>query len=845
MKTVTRLVRTFTPEHYDLSITLYRSERRFTGTVSINGHTTAGVSTISLHAQDLVIGKVLVDGKQATTTAHPHDELHIHHPDITEGKHIVVVEFSGTITDSMNGIYPCYFELEGTKHELLATQFESHFARQAFPCVDEPEAKATFAVTLQTEQAVTVLGNMPIKTQRVENGWLLTQFETTPRMSSYLVAWVVGELNKKTAVTKRGVEVSVWATPAQPPESLDFALDIATRSIDFFETYFGVPYPLPKSDHVALPDFSAGAMENWGLITYREIALLVDPAISTLAMRQHAALTIAHELSHQWFGNLVTMQWWNDLWLNESFANIMEYVAIDALEPNWNIWLEQANGEVVSALRRDSLDGVQPIQIDVHHPDEISTIFDPSIVYAKGGRLLRMLQAFIGDEALRAGLKQYFEAHAYHNTTADDLWAALSKASGKEITSLMHSWITQPGFPVINASRDTVAGTITLTQSQFFVGPHRDMQRVWPIPLHATIPEVPTMLASRSTQFAYASSAVFRLNIDSTAHFITKYDPLLFEAITGVLPSLSTVDRLSFLHEQTLLAKGQLQSNAALIPLLMHYAEETNEAVWSIISLAISELRQFVETDSASEEKLKALVRKLVAYNYERLGWSQKKDEPENDTKLRSTIISLALYSERPDALAEAKRHYTTTPVESLDNELRTAILVNTVRHNATKTVVNDLLRIYKQTTNSELREDIAAALTATRSVPVVRKLSKLLQDTTYIRPQDFTHWYVWLLRNRYARAFMWQWTQNEWQWIETTFKQDASYDMLPRYIAGSLRTTTEQEEYLQFFEPKKRQPALKRNIVIGSTELEGRVQLLAKDGPVVREALLHLRNLE
>src|SRR5690606_17777891 len=263
------------------------------------------------------------------------------------------------------------------------------------------------------------------------------------------------------------------------PSNLDFALDIATRTIDYFDDYFGVPYPLPKADHVALPDFSSGAMENWGLITYREIALLVDPKTTTLSTKHAAATVITHELSHQWFGNLVTMQWWNDLWLNESFANMMEYVAVDALEPSWDIWLDFATGEVVSALRRDSLDGVQSIQIDVNHPDEISTIFDPSIVYAKGGRLLRMLQAYIGDDAMKRGLKAYFEKHQYTNTEADDLWASLGEASGKDIASFMHAWMTQPGFPVVSATKN--GNTITLTQKQFFIGPHEDKGRTWPV----------------------------------------------------------------------------------------------------------------------------------------------------------------------------------------------------------------------------------------------------------------------------------------------------------------------------------------------------------------------------
>ena len=350
MTKVPRLLDTFTPNHYNLTLDLTRAEEKeFSGTVIISGDSTS--ESILLHSKGLIIQSATIDNQPADVSFGEFDELRLSQPNLKNENHTIHIIFSGNITDAMHGLYPCYFTHDGIKKQLFATQFESHHAREVFPCVDEPAAKAEYDLTLITRPEITVLGNMPVKFQKENGDSLTTTFEKTPRMSSYLLAFVIGELHKKSARTKSGVEVNIWAIPAQNENTLDFALDIATRSIDFYDEYFGVKYPLPKSDHVALPDFSSGAMENWGLITYRESCLLADPELTPESSRRFIATVIAHELSHQWFGNLVTMNWWNDLWLNESFANMMEYVAIDALHPEWRMWEDFATNEVTAALR--------------------------------------------------------------------------------------------------------------------------------------------------------------------------------------------------------------------------------------------------------------------------------------------------------------------------------------------------------------------------------------------------------------------------------------------------------------------------------------------------------------
>ena len=834
MTTVSRLIDHFVPEHYQLFIDLDRNNRTFRGKVTLTGSLLATNSPIILHAKDLTLTAATIDNQPATISPSNNDEVSLSLGDLSSGAHTLSIDFSGSINDQMHGLYPCYFEHDGSQKELLATQFESHHAREVFPCIDEPAAKATFDVTLATETNVSVLGNMPVKTQTEESGKLHTSFETSPKMSTYLLAFVVGELQKKSATTKNGVEVNVWATPNQPASSLDFPLDIAVRSIEYYDEYFGTAYPLPKSDHVALPDFSSGAMENWGLITYREIALLADPATTSIESRHYIATVIAHELAHQWFGNLVTMEWWNDLWLNESFATLMEYLAVDALHPEWNIWLDFSTNESIMALRRDSIDGVQPVQTDVDHPDEISTLFDGAIVYAKGARLLRMIQQYIGEDAFRTGLKRYFADHAYKNTIGNDLWQALSDASGKNIENIMNTWISQPGYPVVSIERDTSG--VTLTQEQFFVGPHESSDKQWPIPLDAgtSLPEL-----MNSPAITIPTNEPLWLNRHDSAHFITNYDEKSRDYLIAQIANgqLDSIGRVQVLDESTMLARGGLLESSQLIPLLQAYRNEATEPVWNIISLGLAELRKFIEDDNDAEQKLRKLSMKLVSQQYSRLGWAPTKNESEEDTKLRSTAIALTLYGENKDAIQKARQLYDSNPLENLDPELRPLIISSVCRYDD-GAVVDDLLDIYRQSHSGDLRQDICVGITSTRVPEKIDLLLESIKDTKTVRPQDAARWFVYLIRGRESRDKAWAWIRNNWEWVEETFGGDKSYDDYVRYSASALVTQKQLEEYKTFFQPMLENPALSRAIKVGISEIEGRVELIERDKHTVQTAL-------
>ncbi len=838
MQAVSRLLEYFSPTHYTLDLDIDRTARTFRGTVTIDG--TATGDEIKVHAHELVIDNALIDGKEASFTLGKDDEVTISRPDLIAGEHTVSITYHGSISDSLHGLYPCYFTHEGQKKELLVTQFESHYAREVFPCIDEPAAKATFDVSVTTETGITVLGNMPVASQSESDGRLHTTFGTTPRMSTYLVALVMGELHAVSAETKSGTLVNVWATPAHEAKSIEFALEEAVAIIEFFDEFFDVPYPLPKADHVAVPDFSAGAMENWGLITYRETALIVDKEHSSINARQYVSGVIAHELSHQWFGNLVTMQWWNNLWLNESFASIMENIAPDALHPDWNVWLDFDTSSAVSAARRDAIDGVQSVQTDVTHPDEIQSIFDGAIVYAKGARLIRMMIAYIGEEAFRAGLKEYFTKYAYQNTEETDLWRCLDASSGKSVSSLMQAWISQPGYPVVSASLED--GQLTLAQSQFFVGPHTPSDRLWPIPLDAANTSVPAILDTTTVTIPYAESWL-QLNQHNSAHFITQYDDGLMTALLERLRvgKLSTAQRLQLLNEQILLARGGRVNPSTLIDFLDAYRNEAEEPVWDAMVMAINELKKYIEADEAAEKKLRAFVGELARTRYERLGWETRNGESDNDRKLRARIITQMIYSEDRSVIDEAIRRARAEPFETLDPELRGLLVGADVRYGDNPDLLDVLLARYQTEASPDLKEDLRGAIACVRSDTDIATVLSKLTDTDLIRPQDTTYWVIYMLSNRNARAATWQWLRDNWGWIESKFASDKSYDYFPRFAGQLLMTRQQLTEYTDFFTPMLSNVGLKRVIEMGITDLTGRVELIESNQAAVCKRLQQL----
>lgn len=838
---VKRFYETFHPEHYDLRINVNRKQKEINGTSTVTGEVIE--NPVFINQKNMTIDSVKVDGKDVPFDVLEKDEA-IKIETGKNGKAIIEVEYSAPLTDTMMGIYPSYYEVDGVKKQIIGTQFETTFARQAFPCIDEPEAKATFTLALKwdEEDGEVALANMP-EVEVDKDGY--HHFEETVRMSSYLVAFAFGDLQSKTTHTKDGVLIGVYATKAHKPKELDFALDVAKNAIEFYEEFYQTKYPLPQSLQLALPDFSAGAMENWGLVTYREAYLLLDPDNTSLEMKKLVATVITHELAHQWFGDLVTMKWWDNLWLNESFANMMEYLSVDGLEPDWHIWEMFQTSEAPAALTRDATDGVQPIQMEINDPADIDSAFDSAIVYAKGSRMLVMVRSLLGDDALRKGLKYYFDHHKFGNATGDDLWDALSTATDLDIGKIMHSWLKQPGYPVVSAYVDSSDGHLKLSQQQFFVGEGKDVGRQWQIPLNANF-KAPKIMSDKEIDLGYYKNLrseaghPLRINVGNNSHFIVKYDKTLLDDILAHVDELDPIAKLQLLQDLRLLAEGKQISYAAVVPLLTKFADSKSSVVINALYATAAKLRQFVEPESAQEKDLKKLYDKLSAGQVARLGWKVKPGESDEDAQIRPYELSASLYAENKDSIKTAHEIFTANEdnLEAMNADIRPYVLINEVKNFGNAELVDKLIKEYQRTADPSYKVDLRSAVTSTKDLAAIKAIVGDFENADVVKPQNLRGWYRGLLANHYGQQAAWDWIREDWDWLDKTVGGDMEFATFITVTIGVFHTPERLKEFKEFFEPKVNVPLLSREIKMDIKVIEGKVNLIEDEKDAVNSAV-------
>ncbi|MCL1839936.1 M1 family metallopeptidase [Candidatus Saccharibacteria bacterium] len=790
-----RLLEYFTPAHYIIDLNIDKAAKLLAATTIIEG--SANTETIKLHARTLDISSVTINDQPVNFEIND-DVITATSPQT--GDITIKITYTHQLNANMQGVYLSTYNYNGQTETIVATQFESHYARECFPCIDEPAAKATFNLTITTDPADTVISNMPIKNQ--ENG--TTTFDTTPKMSTYLLAFVIGKLKKHTTATKNNVEVTTYASLYQPDENLIYATEFAAKSLDFYDDLFQTPYPLPKLDQVAIPDFEAGAMENWGLVTYREQALLCCQS-SALDQKLYVSLVIAHELSHMWFGDLVTMAWWDDLWLNESFASLMETYATDKISPDLGAWNDFYSGTIVPALRRDCLPGVQPVKCEVKDPAEIPTLFDGAIVYAKGARLMLMLMRLMSENNFFSGLTDYFKKHAYQNTVSDDLWDALSPHADFNIKEFMTPWLIQPGYPALTGQ----------DQHRFLLaGNSSEPSYTYPIPV---------------------------VKDDLSGHYLINLEDHEFQTVLNDFDSKSIEQKLRLLYDRQLLSKTPLAKSADLIPLLNKFPTETEFIIWDALLFIIADLKIFFSPHTSSDQQFKNFIKTLVRAQFDRLGLTSLPNESINDTKLRPIILGLMTFSDDPAYQVTVTEQFGNTSISEIDSNIRTAILATLTKLNDNRSINHqldhqNLIRLYQTSPDPELRSDLLSALAAIKNPDLAATFLSYLQDGT-IRPGDRILFFIRLLRNPTATPLVLDWFYKNWDWLNEA-EGDKTISDYPRYIANIIRTSSDAIRFKDFFQPKLNNPVLSRTLEIAFAEIEARLDLIVTDGPDVIAAI-------
>lgn len=640
-----RLPASLKPRRYQATLSLDLERKRFSGTGKIELSNATSAREIVLHgiALELARAELKAGGKTLTPTSieakSASETLVLRFADpVPASDATLELDWSGPFTEGLRGLY-----LAG---KIASTQFEAADARRVFPCFDEPAFKCRWAISVRAPKALTVLGNGAIESEKLEGDTKLVTFKETEVMSSYLVALVVGELVGTPAESVAGgVPLRTWASPDKA-HLTKFGQDVAKAALPMLQDYFGLPYAFGKVDQVGIPDFEAGAMENSGLITYREVALLLDPATAPLSVQKRVAEVVTHELSHQWFGNWVTMVWWDDLWLNESFATWMAYKIVDKWRPDWRVWLDFDAG-TATALALDALQSTHPIRGEVHNAAEASEAFD-AITYEKGGAVLRMIENFLGETTFRDGIRRYMKKHARANATADDLWNALARASSQPVVELANAWIRQSGYPMLEAKLS--GRTLTLEQRRFYSEPGVTTGETWPVPVVLRFVdssgqhEQRVLLRGPSSEITLEGSGEIAwvcANAGATGFYRVAYEPGTLERLAKNLSALAPAERVSLIADQWALVRANVKTVDAFLGLAAQFGQEEDDAVLADLVGKLG----YVEgrlTEGDVQRRFRAWIERLFGAQLDRLGFEAAAGERDG-TRLRRAEIVRAL----------------------------------------------------------------------------------------------------------------------------------------------------------------------------------------------------------
>jgi len=781
-------------ESYDLFLNVDFRNLRFDGKVKIK---LESETDVKLNSVELEILEVDANGKPVKYNLEGEDFT------IKTGKFVgeLGIRYRGSISDKLVGLYKAAYE----GGYVVSTQFEAVSARRLLPCMDHPAYKADFKLTIRTDSDTSVISNMPSTSVRVDGPRKTVEFPKTPRMSTYLMYLGIGKFEE---VKDRfnGVDYIVATVPGKS-SGAKFPLDVAKDSVRFFESYFGSKYNLPKLHLIGVPEFAAGAMENWGAITFREIALLVDDD-SSIRIRKQVAEVIAHEVSHQWFGDLVTMKWWDDLWLNESFATFMAYKALDSMFPRWVVWQDFVRGETAGALARDSLVNTHPIEVRVNSPTEIEEIFD-DISYGKGASIIRMLEAYAGEDEFMHGVRSYLEKYKFSNAAGNDLWNEIERTSKTRVKAIMNDWIRKPGYPVVNVKLD--GKKLMIRQHRFLLNGSAEPSS-WPVPITLKINgKEQKLLMEKSEESIAVPDGVdsLKLNLEETGFYRVYYEGLYDKVWRS---NMSPVDRYGVVSDAYAFAIQGKMDFSQYLALINRYMNEQEYLPAFEVSDQLSSLSTITRSVEETSRKFHRNQLKILA---------NRKDE--NSVALQGSVASrLALLDmEYAKELSLRFNDY-----ETAEPDMKQAIVVAHARASGD---FESLFKNYKNRPSEEEKSRFLIGLTSFNQ-PSLNSRAMDLASSGEIKKQHVGTLLGSAARNPDARDGTWDWIAQKFEWLRGIYEGTG---VLSRYltyvlpILGIDRT----EEVTKFF-AKHKAPEIIKGVEAGLEKLRINEAFLRRIGP-------------
>jgi puromycin-sensitive aminopeptidase len=769
-----RLPRTVVPSRYDLTLEPDLDTGTFDGAIEVALEILEPVTEIVLNANELRLDDATLtaaDGSQVEVSkVLTDDEAERATVDLAEtaqpGEWSLRISFRGKLNPRLTGFYRSTYRDDGNTHVIGTTHFEATDARMAFPCWDEPDLKAVFATTLIVKDGLTAVSNGPeLERESLGDGRVRIRFADTMKMSTYLAAWVVGPLELSEPADARGVPIRTVHVPGKG-HLTSFASNVSVHSLNWFADYYGIPYPEAKLDNVAIPDFAQGAMENIGCVTYREQVLLIDPSRSTQEEQLGVAETVAHELAHMWFGDLVTMRWWNGIWLNEAFATFMSMLAVDDFRPDWEIWNMFARDRT-NAFEVDALETTRPIEYEVRSPNDASGMFD-TLTYVKGGAVLRMLEQWLGAERFRDGIRRYLGKHAYGNTETHDLWDALEEETGEPVRRIMDAWIFQPGYPAISVALD---GSKIRFMQQRFIPSRDDDPTTWPVPLMVrqvagTDERVDRILieAEGAELELLGPDAVVVANAGSASFVRVWYYDELRSRVAGAMEMLSPIERYALVDDAWAAVVAGRSSVGSFLDLVQGLRDESDLRVWQALLTGLGWLDRFVEDEP--RERLRASVRELLRPAVDRLGWEPDEDEGDMTRALRGQLVqSLAILGADPEAVAQSREL-------ELGGEGDPQLLQAAVEAVAAEGSAEDLDRFWERYRGASTPQEEERYLFATARFPGESEIDRVLRSSVgdEVRTQDAPYLLARATTNREHGPRVWRFIADRWEELQDRF---------------------------------------------------------------------------